>query len=56
MDAGDRGLTANEVYDLTVADGINNGTIGSLAVSTCAECEPPQGMFFHFLTHKSGGG
>ena len=44
MDPADRGLTAEAIFDLTVADDIENGSVGNLTVGPCSECNPPQGI------------
>ena len=44
MNPADRGLTAGEIFDMTVADNIENGAIGNLTVVSCLECNDPQGM------------
>ena len=54
MDSTDRGLTAEEIYSLTVADDVDNGLIGNLSVSLCPECQPPRGIFAYNLNNLNG--
>ena len=44
MDADERGLTADEVYDATISSYIDDGRIGNITLQGCPECDAPSGI------------